>query len=198
MPVHPPSTTPSDARFDSAEFPDVEAFVNATCGCDLAPDNQPCSGLFSVDHYIKIRAQCSFLTHNDLDMVLLGCIMSTVNIGQHIHDGRHKPAKRQRITVSFMHEGNKVCKKTFLFLHGIGKKRYNTLKSHYKDNGMEQRDHGNHKRLPHNYAHQSIIGVHKFLNNYAEENAILLPGCIPGHKRDNIKLLPSNRSKKVH
>ena len=125
--------------------------------------------------------------------------MSTVNIGQHIHDGCHKPAKRQRKTVSFMHEKNKVCKKIFLFLHGIGKKRYNTLESHYKDNGLERRDHGNHKRLPHNYAYQSIIGVHKFLNNYAEENAILLPGRIPGHKRDDSHQIEARRyTKKTH
>ena len=37
----------------------------------------------------------------------------------------------------------------------------------------------------------------KFLQNYAEENALLLPGRIPGYKRDDIKLLPSSRSKRV-
>jgi len=39
--------------------------------------------------------------------------------------------------------------------------------------------------------------VVKFLQNYAEENALLLPGRIPGCKRDDINLLPSSRSKKV-
>lgn len=32
-----------------------------------------------------------------------------------------------------------------------------------------------------------------FLENYAEENAILLPGRIPAYKRDDIKLLPPNQ-----
>ena len=69
--------------------------------------------------------------------------MSTVNVGDNIHDGRHKPTKRQRITINFMHEGSKVCKKIFLFLYAIGKKRLQAVKSHYKTNALEQRKHGN-------------------------------------------------------
>ena len=38
-----------------------------------------------------------------------------------------------------------------------------------------------------------IINIMKF----AEQNAILLPGCIPTFKRDDIKVLPSSDSKKV-
>ena len=36
-----------------------------------------------------------------------------------------------------------------------------------------------------------------FLDNYSEENTILLAGRIPGYKRDDIRLLPSNCSKAV-
>ena len=58
--------------------------------------------------------------------------------------------------------------------------------------------HGNTKRLPHNHlTHAVITNVTEFLKNYAGENAILLPGRVPGHKRDDIKLLPSSCSKKV-
>ena len=89
-------------------------------------------------------------------------------------------------------------KKTFTFLHGIGKDRLRNVKDSYLVNGLETRVHGNTKRLPHNHlTHAVITNVTKILKNYAEENAILLPGRIPGHKRDDIKLLPSSRSKKV-
>ena len=37
----------------------------------------------------------------------------------------------------------------------------------------------------------------RFLQAYAEDNAILLPGRIPGYKRDDIQLLPSSTTKKV-
>ena len=45
--------------------------------------------------------------------------------------------------------------------------------------------------------HRAITNMGKLLENYAEENASLLPGRIPNYKRDDIKLLPSSRSKKV-
>jgi hypothetical protein len=37
----------------------------------------------------------------------------------------------------------------------------------------------------------------KFLRSHAESNAILLPGRIPGYKRDDLQLLPSSTTKKV-
>lgn len=37
----------------------------------------------------------------------------------------------------------------------------------------------------------------KFIVSYAEDNAILLPGRIPGYKRDDVQLLPSNTTKHV-
>ena len=36
-----------------------------------------------------------------------------------------------------------------------------------------------------------------FLANHAKEHAILLPGRIPGHKRDDMQLLPSSTTRKV-
>ena len=88
--------------------------------------------------------------------------------------------------------------KTFCFLYGIGKDWLRAVKEHYLANGLETRTHGNKKRLPHNASSpETINNVVTFLQNYAEENAILLPGRIPSHKRDDIKLLPSSRSKRV-
>ena len=54
------------------------------------------------------------------------------------------------------------------------------------------------KLPPHNaLCFMHITNLVKFIQNYAEQNAILLPGRIPGYKRDDIKLLPSSESKKV-
>jgi hypothetical protein len=39
--------------------------------------------------------------------------------------------------------------------------------------------------------------VAKFLKSYSKNNAILLPGRIPGYKRDDLQLLPSSTTKKV-
>ena len=64
-------------------------------------------------------------------------------------------------------------------------------------NGLTPRVHGNSRKLPHNTTAFEEIRVVKFILNYAEDHAILLPGRIPGYKRDDIKLLPSNISKQV-
>ena len=60
------------------------------------------------------------------------------------------------------------------------------------------RVHGNTRRLPkHALKLDEVKNLVAFLSNYAEENAILLPGRIPGYKRDDVQLLPSNTTKKV-
>ena len=41
----------------------------------------------------------------------------------------------------------------------------------------------------------TIEDVHSFLANYVEENAIVLPGRIPGFKSDDVKVLPSSDTK---
>ena len=73
-----------------------------------------------------------------------------------------------------------------------------TLKDSYRANGLETRIHGNRKWLPHNHVtHTEITNMVRFLENYAEENAILLPGRVPNYKKNDIKLLPSSCGKKV-
>ena len=44
---------------------------------------------------------------------------------------------------------------------------------------------------------EDIRSLVAFLQQYAEQHGILLPGRIPGYKNENVKLLPSNNSKRV-
>lgn len=72
------------------------------------------------------------------------------------------------------------------------------MKAHFLANGLEERMHGNIKRLPYNTLtlvdSQNVV---KFIRSYAENHAILLPGRIPGYKRNDLQLLPSSTTKKV-
>ena len=207
----PPSTTSSTTSEATAEHSrtctpggiesDVELcaeFVRKTCGCAKA-DGKPCSTLFSVEHYIEHRSLASLLTRQELDLVLLGSIMTTVMDRDSIVDGRHKPAKRKKISSCHMHNGYKVCKSTYAFLYGVGTKhRLENIKKHYLEHGMDIRVHKNTRRLPpRTLSFVELTSLVKFIENYAEQHAILLPGRIPGYKRDDIKLLPSSTSKKV-
>ena len=192
-PPNPPS------GIESLKEDTCRQFKQQTCGCHKVPGRKHCSDQFPVEHYLELRAQSSFLTRAELDLALMGSIMCTVFRDDCVRDGQHKPVKRRKLTtMMYMHEGHEVCKKTFCFLYGIGKDRLRAVKEHYLANGLETRSHGNKKRLPHNASSpETINNVVTFLQNYAEENAILLPGRIPSHKRDDIKLLPSSRSKRV-
>ena len=192
-PGAPAESSPPDTSTESPDMHKCQEFVKNTCGCHLA-HGRPCSDLFS--HYIQLRAQSSFLTRNELDLTLICSIMSTVIQDDYVRDGRHKnPKRRKQTTTSYLHHGHDTYMyKTFTFLHGIGKDRLRNVRDSYLTNGLETRVHGNTKRLPHNHlTHAVIINVTKFLKNYAEENAILLPGRIPGYKRDDIKLQVSPR-----
>ena len=126
--VVPPFTPDTSAEScppdEPSESPDVhkcQEFVDRTCGCHFV-NGRPCSDLFPLEHYIQLRAQSSFLTRDELDLTLIGAIMSTVIQDDYVRDGRHKnPKRRKQTRTSYMHHGHEICKKTFTFLHGIGK-----------------------------------------------------------------------------
>jgi len=41
---------------ESAEEDLCKRFKHQTCGCQKLPGKKPCSNLFSVEHYLKLRA----------------------------------------------------------------------------------------------------------------------------------------------
>lgn len=87
-----------------------------------------------------------------------------------------------------------MCGKTFPFLHTVGRKRVYNLTKGLVKNGLSPRTHGNAYRQPkHSLSYESTEYVVRFLISYAEQNALLLPGQIPGYSRSDIKLLPVSK-----
>ncbi len=79
----------------------------------------------------------------------------------------------------------------------IGDKRMRNLTKNFMEMGLQPRLHGNTKRLPANtltYECQKIVVT--FLLNFAAQNALVLPGRVPGFQKTDIRLLPSNFSKR--
>ena len=73
------------------------------------------------------------------------------------------------------------------------------VKASFLATGLTTRVHGNTKKLPkHALKLDEVKNLVTFLSNYAEKNAILLPGRIPGYKRDDLQVLPSSTTKKVN
>ena len=81
-------------------------------------------------------------------------------------------------------------------LFRLSDSRFRRLKEHYQNHGIFPRIHGNTRQLPQNTLPQARFeDVHAFLSKYVEENAISLPGRIPGFKSDDIKVLLSSEKK---
>ena len=117
-----PSPCPQDSSLENDELRNDGAveqcisdedtcseFVSRTCGCKKA-NGGPCSSLFSVDHYVTLHAQAALLTRDELDMVILGWIMSTtLDINHSIKDGQHKDAKRRKVLQTLIYASWTSC-----------------------------------------------------------------------------------------
>ena len=90
---------------------------------------------------------------------------------------------------------NKHLEAILLLLH-TGMKHFKNVKYSYLANSVAVREHKNSRRLPHNtLPYDCKVYVVTFLQNYAEENAILLQGI---SEMTYMQLLPSNTTKKVY
>ena len=116
----------------SADLSKCREFVRTTCGCTRA-SGKPCSILFTEEHYTDLRVQASFLTHEQLDLVILGSIMATDSRDEFRPAyTRHKSAKRQNMVTTYMHHEHHLCKATYNFLHGVGNHRVKAVRVTYR------------------------------------------------------------------
>ena len=172
----------------------VQAFYSETCKCKMGVGEMACSATLSLEDITDCRNNCSELSSAELDLVILGIIHSSLNCSETSISGRVEKT-HQSTRMSFSYHGKRICKKAFLFLHCLQYFRFHSLVKHYKKNGLTLQTHGNVKRLPSSASIETVERVVKFIKNIAEEQALLLPGCVPGFKRIDVKLLPSNLTK---
>ena len=113
----------------------------------------------------------------------MGFVFLTMLDTEAVKNGRHlNPAKRRCVTMGYKHHGVNVCRKTFLFLHGIGKDHLQNIRDHYKEEGLQACVHKNTKFFPY---HAMPFDATSYLA-FLEKSAILLPGRIPTYKQDDI------------
>ena len=63
-------------ELDSAEEHIIQRFVRDGCKCDLGPNRGPCSTSITVDHFRSVRCQMAGMTHDELDLVVMGQVMA--------------------------------------------------------------------------------------------------------------------------
>ena len=70
-------TLPIDrCDLDEAEEQVIQQFAQDGCKCDLGPNKSPCCTTIIVDHFRCVRCQMLELTHDELDLVVMGQVMA--------------------------------------------------------------------------------------------------------------------------
>ena len=106
--------------------------------------------------------------------------------------------ERQKQKMDYKFRGYNVCMKGYLFLHGIGRKRLRLLRKRVSDHGIQPVKHGNTGRVPTAkvMSFDDVCHAVKFSQNYAENNALVLPGRVASHHDSTLQLLPRWKTKK--
>lgn len=133
------ATTSSDET--SIEEKKCQEFLERTCGCRLN-NGSPCSNLIPLEKYVSHRYEAAALTRDQLDLVLIGAVMSLVNSNEKTFNKNHKSKTRERIHSHYLFGGQHICRCTFQFLLGVGKDRLRAIKASYMENGLTTRIHG--------------------------------------------------------
>ena len=151
-----------------------------------------------MEYLTSVRASCLELSHGELDMAIMGQLIAGMNTSPMVSvAARHKEVDREKMYTALFYQGKPVCLRMFQFIHTVGKKRLRNLMGDVKENALAPRVHGNVNRRPkHALSLTSTEYVVWFLYSYAEQNALLLPGRIPGYTRTDLQLLPSSVSVK--
>ena len=87
--------------------------------------------------------------------------------------------------------------KYFLIFYSISQNRLTGLISWYRMNGLvpKEKKSGGRRYNVRAHSFEDVKRAIAFINNYAEDHALALPGRIPGCKRDAVKLLPCSDTK---
>ena len=105
------------------------------------------------------------LTHDELDLVVMGQVMAGCFSGE---TSAHRGQERGKTYTVFHHNGTRICKKTFLFLHCMSDMRFKSIKASYLANGVVPRVHGNKgKSRKVGLSLKEIQDIVQFIMNYA-------------------------------
>lgn len=95
-----------------------------SCGCSRILNGKQCSTLFSPQYYQMMRDNCAELTKTDLDNIIKGQIMAFTSMNEVTKCISHHSEsikERQKVRGTYYHQGQKICWRTFAYLHVIGK-----------------------------------------------------------------------------
>ena len=174
--------------------PSEEAF---TCSCRHYEGN-PCYLQFSAEEVLKARLEFMELTKQEMDIAVTSHLSSCMHRDMTTTRSKKRiQSERKNTRTDYLFGGHQVCREFFLHVHGISVKVLKNILVHFKKSGVCARRHKLSGTLPHNaLSFEEIKQVVYFISNFAEANAIILPGRQPYGWKTDCKLLPTNCTKK--
>ena len=144
-----------------------------------------------------IRLSMQEMTRHERDLVLLGKISSCTVMSDKTQCSKRKmQTDRKQPQSTWIIHGTKVCRIAFLFINNISNDKLSNAMKWYQENGLVPRFlKSGGRREVRSLSHSDNVRVVSFIKNYGEDNAISLPGRIPGQKNFAVKLLPSNTTR---
>ena len=176
-------------------------YCTSTCNLVCLISGGSCSHSIGQSAIEAYRLNMSEIPSESLDLILLSHMQQTRLNKDNAKTTQKTPSHpkvsdRKIASVRFFLFGLQVCKKTYLFAHGIGEKRYRNLCRHFDLNGVTPRVHKNTRRLPHNACSaEEEKQVVAFIQNFADCHAMPLPGRMPNMKDYSVMMLPSDMTK---
>lgn len=175
---------------------EVIDFLAEGCGCKSV-----CCRQFQEDELLKMRRDCIGIDFyennvNKLDQIILAQLNCLTKNADTTACSRQLQSVRKQPRAQYLIRGIPVCRTTFMFAHNVKIKRFKRLTSQFNKTGFIAKEHGNTGKLAKNVTSFSRSEfVVRFLQNFAEQNAILLPGRASTIYNASLKLLPSNETK---
>ena len=137
-----------------AEERRIARFMSEGCKCKLNGRNA-CITRFTASQLSAARDECRQLTHDQLDMVVMGQLRSLSQADTVTQKTKAKNSRRQRTATFFRFSGHRICLQVFLFMHTMSHKRFEAIKHSWSENGLCSRVRS--KVLPHNTTKLSDI-----------------------------------------
>ena len=125
----------------------IDRFRSDGCKCQLS-GGEPCHILFTATQIWAACDKCHQLTHDQLDMVVMGQLRSSCRNDRVTLKSKENNTLRQRLMTLFHFGGHRICHTFFLFLRAMGTERFKAIKQSWLERGLCPRI--ALKILPHN------------------------------------------------
>lgn len=151
---------------------------------------------------LEYRQQCQEMSSEELDLtvkVQLAAHRKSSTYWPQSTSKKQKTKERERVAQKYHFAGQQVCRDTFLFCHGIGKFKLNSIAASLDKDGLKPRIHGNTGKTPkHALSLTDVQRICQFLKEYTLKNGLPLPGRQPNYSARGdrvLLLLPSDKTK---